>query len=256
MTSPTSPTPQAAMQHIISILQPNAVEITNFFTDYVVFDINAFLTLDEVDFKTSYSPASSSTQRSLSPAIIKKLVNLQRCYASLVSPDVSSWFSLTADDFQAWCITTNLQRLSVVTPVVPTAPIPPASTTPPSFRSSIKVNISDYVKLQNDSQWRVFNRQLRATAAIHDTLDILDPSFVPPIGSEAIFEQKSKFMYNVFFQCILSSKGKVCVRNHERSLDGQLVYSDVLDVYTDQLSAQIDATTLRSELTIMKLDDK
>ena len=63
-------------------------------------------------------------------------------------------------------------------------------------------------------------------------------------------------MYNVFSQCILSSKGKVCVRNHERSLDGQLVYSDLLDVYTDQLSAQIDATTLRSELTIMKLDDK
>ena len=256
MTNPTSQTPQDAIQHVVSnILQPNAVEITDFFTSYVVFDINAFLTLDEIDFKTRYSTTSSTLQKSLSPAIIKKLVNLQRWYASLVSPDVSSWFSLTADDFQAWCITTNLQRLSV-TPVVPSTPIPPASTTPSSFRSSIKVNISDYVKLQNDSQWRVFNRQLRATAAIHDTLDILDPSFVPPTGSEAVFEQKSKFMYNVFSQCILSSKGKVCVRNHERTLDGQLVYSDLLDVYTDQLSAQIDATTLRSELTIMKLDDK
>ena len=99
MTSPTSQTPQDAIQHVISILQPNAVEITDFFTDYVVFDINAFLTLDEVDFKTSYSTSSSSTQRSLSPAVIKKLVNLQRWYASLISPDVSCWFSLTADDF-------------------------------------------------------------------------------------------------------------------------------------------------------------
>ena len=63
-------------------------------------------------------------------------------------------------------------------------------------------------------------------------------------------------MYNVFSQCILSSKGKVCVRAHERTLDGQAVYDELLAVYTDQLSAQIDATTLRSELTIMKLDDK
>ena len=126
-------------------------------------------------------------------------MNLQRWYASLVSPDVSSWFSLTDDDFHAWCITTNLQRLSV-TPAVPSTLILPASTTPSSFRSSIKTNISAYVKLQNDSQWRVFIHQLRATAAIHDTLDILDSSFVPPTGSEAVFEQKSKFMYNVVSQ--------------------------------------------------------
>jgi hypothetical protein len=254
-TSSTSQSPQDAIQHVVStVLSSDAIPITDFFTDYVVFDINAFLTLDDSDFKTAYRTSSSTTLKTLSNVLVKKLVNLQRWYASQVSPDVSTWFKLTADDFQAWCITSNLQRFSI-SPVVPSAPVP-STPTIPSFRSSIKVNISDYVKLQNDSQWRVFNRQLRATAAIHDTLDVLDPSFIPLPGSEAVFEQKSKFMYNVFSQCILSSKGKVCVRSHERTLDGQLVYSDLLDVYTDQLSAQIDATTLRSELTIMKLDDK
>ena len=247
-----------AIEHVIlTIFSSNATEVNEFFDEYGVFDINCFLTLDDSDFKSTYSTIANPKQRNLSPSVVKKLVNLQRWYASQPSPDESLWFLLTAVDFQSWCITQNLQRLAITSPVtsaVPssTATVPPSS----SFRSTIKVNISDYVKLQNDSQWRVFNRQLRATAACHDTLEVLDPAYIPPSGSVVAFEQKSKFMYNVFSQCILSSKGKVCVRAHERTLDGQAVYDELLAVYTDQLSAQIDATTLRSELTIMKLDDK
>ena len=253
MSNPTSQTPQDAMAHILSaILATNAVEVAAFFTDYGVFCINAFLTLDDNDFKSQYS-ASSTLKRSLPPSVVKKLVNLQRWYASLSTPSVASWFSLNEVDFQSWCITQNLQRLAISS--APSVVISTPSSTA-SFRSSVKINISDYFKLQNDSQWRVFNRQLRATAAIHDTLDVLDPLYSPPSGSESVFEQKSMFMYNVFSQCISSSKGKVCVRAHERALDGQAVYNDLLNVYNDQLSAQIDATTLRSELTIMKHDDK
>jgi hypothetical protein len=84
----------------------------------------------------------------------------------------------------------------------------------------MKANIVDYIKLKDDSQWRVFNRQLRPTAASHDTLEVLDPLFVPPTGHEDTFEQKCKFMYNMFSQCILTSKGKVCARAQEKSLNG------------------------------------
>jgi hypothetical protein len=63
-------------------------------------------------------------------------------------------------------------------------------------------------------------------------------------------------MYNVFSQCIRTPKGKVCVRAHEKDLDVQQVYKGLLDIYADQLTMQHDATSIRSELTIMKLDDK
>jgi hypothetical protein len=63
-------------------------------------------------------------------------------------------------------------------------------------------------------------------------------------------------MYNVLSHCILTSKGKVCVRAQEKTLNAQQVYTDLLAIYADQLTLQLDAINIRTKLTIMKLDDK
>jgi hypothetical protein len=63
-------------------------------------------------------------------------------------------------------------------------------------------------------------------------------------------------MYNVFTNIILTSKGKVCVQAEYDSMNAQKVYASFLESYNDQLSTQLSTTKLRSELTIMKLDDK
>jgi hypothetical protein len=105
---------------------------------------------------------------------------LQLWCVSQPSPELSNWFILTAIEFKKFRIGYNTQRLtSTVTPVAPVASPPPAvvvAETPPSnnFRSAIKINLNDYVKFKEDSQWRTFNCQLRATAASHDTMDILN----------------------------------------------------------------------------------
>jgi len=112
------------------------------------------------------------------------------------------------------------------------------------------------MKLKDDAQWRSFNRQLRATAANHDTLEILDSKYVCPTSLETIFSQKQTFMYNVFCQCLLTAKGKLCVRAHADTMNAQLVYGQLLATYDDQLTIRLDASNLRSELTIMKLDEK
>ena len=125
-----------------------------------------------------------------------------------------------------------------------------------TFRQNIKINVSDYTKLKEDSQWRSFQRQLSATAANHDTLDILNPKYIPPADLSVAWDQKQKFMFNVFTQCILTSKGRVCVRQFETTMDAQNVYAALLSVYHDNFSASLEASTLRSELTVMKLDDK
>jgi hypothetical protein len=87
-------------------------------------------------------------------------------------------------------------------------------------------------------------------------MDVLDPMYTAPSTDAAVFEQKQRFMYNVFSQCILTSKGKVCARAYEKDLDAQQVYKDLLAIYADQLTMQLDATSICSELTIMTLDDK
>jgi hypothetical protein len=78
---------------------------------------------------------------------------------------------------------------------IPTAPAP-------SFHCNVKINVSDYPKLKDESRRHTFNRTLRTTAASHDTLDVLTPSFVPLVGLEEDFERKQRFMYNVFTSII------------------------------------------------------
>jgi hypothetical protein len=58
-------------------------------------------------------------------------------------------------------------------------------------------------------------------------------------------------MYNVLTQCILISNRKVC----EKDFNEQKVYKELLAIHADQLTIQLDATSIRSELSIMKLDD-
>jgi hypothetical protein len=96
-----------------------------------------------------------------------------------------------------------------VTPVAGVAPGTPvvAAVSSPfyDFCSAIKINLNDYVKFKEDSQWRTFNHQLQATAASHDTMDILNPSFTPSANDAVAFKSKQRFMYNVFSQCILTT---------------------------------------------------
>jgi hypothetical protein len=125
-----------------------------------------------------------------------------------------------------------------------------------AFRSKIKITIADYPKLKEDKQWRTYNRLLKASAASHDTLEVLDISYVPTIVLQDVFTQKLYFMYNVFSQTLNTSKGRLCVRNHESTRNAQLVYKDLLTAYTDELSTTLSATSLRNELTLIKLDEK
>ena len=182
---------------------------------------------------------------------MNKRTSLQQWFVNQEVQEVETWFTITLDIFSAFRKSKVTQRF-IPTSNIPVTPTPATQT----FRSSIKINIADYSKLKEDSQWRSYNRQLRATAANYDTLEILDLSYVPTLDIDNLFQQKQKFMYNVFSQCLLTSKGKVCVRAHEKDMDAQQVYAQLLDAYDDQISTSLDATSLRSELTLMKLDDK
>jgi hypothetical protein len=196
-SAPATTTAQNAFIQVFSNVFPNAfAQIDDLFNYYGIPDIDDFL----------ITPADPKLFQILAPLLSKRLGFLQRWHASQPNQDYSTWFFLISSNaFKQWCVSHNDQRLNPpATPSINASSATVQAPSVPSFRTSMKVNIADYIKLKDDSQWRVFNRQLRATAANHDTLEVLDPLFVPPTGQEDTFEQKCKFMYNMFSQCILT----------------------------------------------------
>jgi hypothetical protein len=96
------------------------------------------------------------------------------------------------------------------------------------------INMADYPKLKDETQWRAFDHKLRSTAASHDTLDILTPKYVPPIHAVETFRDEQRFMYNVFTNIHHTTKGKNYVREESTSLDAQKVYASLLDLSLHQ----------------------
>jgi hypothetical protein len=152
---------------------------------------------------------------------------------------------------------TDSSSLPTSSPTLPTTtPVASLPQTLPSFRSVIKVKISDYPKLKYKNQWRTFHRQLLSTAASHNTLEAPDPNYVPSLEDQDSFHSKQWSMYNVYSNIILTTKGNNCVRDECISMDTQKVYAKLLETYHDLLSINSSATKLHQELTLMKLDDK
>ena len=265
MVSTRSQDAKGALEHIASVvLVYNAKDIQAAFNVFEVHDVHDFMSIDNLTdfFKDSFNVEEINEDGSnyirkvtLSSMTLKKLVLLQQWYASQDASDFTVWYNLSADVFNEWRTKQTVHRV-VPPPDYPSVISMPTNLPPATFRQHIKVNVSDYSKLKEDHQWRTFHRLLRATAANHDTLDILDAQYVPPSDLIIAFEQKQKFMYNVFTQCIMTTKGRHCVRAHATTMDAQKVHADLLSVYNDNLSATLDATKVRAELTVMKLDDK
>jgi hypothetical protein len=142
--------------------------------------------------------------------LIKKLLSIkQSWYAYILQDDdndpVIVVYSLTPKVLITWRRNQVVQRLSTDSwfkPPPPSVPETPPST---SFWHNIKINILDYPKVKDDTQWRTFNRQLHSTAASHDTLDVLDPAYFPPLEDQDSFKKKQ--MYSVFSNIIHTNKG-------------------------------------------------
>jgi hypothetical protein len=156
----------------------------------------------------------------------------------------------------------SIERYEISTPAMPLPPAPSPPVVPSSapsssiFWHSIKINISDYPKLRDGIQWCDFDRQIRSTAARHDTIEIIIPNDVTPIHAMTSFQAKQRFMYNVCTNIIHTTKGKNCVREGSKSLDTQKVYASLLEVSHDHLNTTVSSSKLCPDLTLMRLDDK
>jgi hypothetical protein len=63
-------------------------------------------------------------------------------------------------------------------------------------------------------------------------------------------------MYSVFETCLQTTKIRHIVQTYDNEADAQLVYAVLLQAYEEDLTISLLATDLRSELTLLRFDDK
>jgi hypothetical protein len=237
-------------------------------------DIFDLMTVDpRVDLQGDYvigtpDAESGSYLYHLSAVTIRNIDSLQSWFTTQTEVDCTrvDWLALDQLTFRKFSMGLTFQRTVKTEDPEPDIPISSAAPTPSlslqnreleSFQRSIKRSPSDYNKFKDDSRWKQWNRHLKATANSHGLNDVLNPTFVPSTSTAVeLFACQQKFMYSVFEQCMLTTKSKHIVQLHENTWDAQKVYTGLVEVYEEDLSASLAAADLRTQITLLRLDDK
>lgn len=199
---------------------------------------------------------------------IIKIQCLQAWYVHHNDPDAALWNTITKTDYKAWYdkdqathVCANLSMTQFGSPTGVQSKGGAAGMTNPinseinNFQKVIKLNISDYQKLKDDKYWHKLIDQITTIAALHQTSDVLDPTYLPQPGDETtLFTLHNKFMYTMLAECVQTSKRKSCIRAHAADKDVQATFIALTKAFTDNVSVKMSATTLCSELTMMRLD--
>ena len=123
------------------------------------------------------------------------------------------------------------------------------------FKKSIKRDKTQYKVFKEDKQWDNWRRTTIATARSHGCEDVFNPSYIPSSTEDLnLFEEKQKFIYSVFNDCLQTDMGKSLVRLHESDYDAHEIYKKLLAHATTSTQATIDSNELLSYLTSTKLN--
>jgi len=195
----------------------------------------------------------------LSPLEIKKVLRVQAWFAHHDKPTDATWANLNLTGFNTWKTASQADdiRKNLIEPDANiTVPGPNADTstanqtltqtiTPTvnqynsasnNFQRGIKINIADYTKFKDDKSWYKWTEQIASIASLHQTHNVLNPDYSPTTGEEIeLFGSHNRFMYTVFSECIQTPKGKICVRAHSKSMDGQATFKDLNNTRNEKL---------------------
>ena len=239
-----SRTPEGALEHILRIFQADKFRLI--FALAGIDDIHDLLTLDDISIlKEECALDSENKVISLTIVEIARLKKLVSWYYAQENPELSTWFELTPDNFKSKVLASTPPKVTLPTPSIHSTS---TDSTTPSMLPGVKRCITDYPRLREDKMWMSFNRVLCAMAATHALSEVLDPTYVPPLGTEPTFNAKNTFMYSVFAYSLLSAKSKVPLRTHEKNMDAQSVYKDLLAAYSDGTTAHLTAEVLEQQL--------
>ena len=122
------------------------------------------------------------------------------------------------------------------------------------FKKGIKRDKSHYIVLKENKQWDNWRRTTLATARSHTCEEVFDPKYTPTTTEDKdLFEEKQKFIYSVFNDCLQTDVGKSLVRTHEKTYDAQKIYKELKAHATASTQATLDTDELLTYVTSTKL---
>jgi hypothetical protein len=199
------------------------------------------------------------TTITLKPLEVTKILRVQQWFACHDDPTDALWATLTKPDYIVWrtAFVAQLRRMANAPKTATTAPTATARSELGQFLTKVKISISDYSKFTDDKFFRKWDRQIHSIAYLHGTSDVLDHAFVPAtLEVTLLFGAHQKFMYTMFCECVLTQKGKLYVRAHENDQDAQKIFTELCAAYEDSVSSGMAASALRSELLLLRLDER
>jgi hypothetical protein len=257
---------QVLRHALLNVLEVNVDgQIINAITQAEVEDPNDLFLMDpsNLTVQTEVYMADDNvktTVRMISEPNAMKLKRFLEYVDHAINKDGLSWDTITKADFQKWINGNNFFTPMKQRPSTSLTPDTIGSTLTTTggntFRSNIKFSNADYPKLMDDKKWLLYKRLLHASAASHDTCDLLNVDYVPDDENCPNYKQKSRFLFCMFSNNIQTSKGKLCIKKHEKSMDGAKVYKELVSAYDDTLTSSLASSYLREQITLMKLDDK
>ena len=158
--------------------------------------------------------------------------------------------SITKTDFMDYCGSPDYHADLAGGLVARQTTITPDALTAQEFRKSVKRDKSHYSDLKDDKHFNSWNRGFVATAHMHHTHLVLDPSYVPKtIEESAVFAEMQTFMYAVFEEHLKTDTGKSLVSSFEATRDAQSVYKELTKHAKSSTAAQLSGDTLLKYIT-------
>ena len=115
----------------------------------------------------------------------------------------------------------------------------PISAAVRAFRASIPLDVCAYPLLDRDLPYAPWVSAVRALARLHDVHEVLDHRYIPcDAESDALFEEKQKFMFAVFVRTTLHTSEGQSAYSLTREGDAQSFYEKLW--YRRLLSHMID----------------
>ena len=220
------------------------------------------IALSSEDIKTIQYPSDNDSFIDL-PLANKALLRAFKALINKKSADGNpvqdnQWVQITREEFDNYRISPDFNAPSNVS-----APSNLASTssnatsnTLRDFKRGIKRDILCFTPLKDNNAWDNWDRSTNAQACAQGVSDVLNPSHNPTLKDEKeLFDEMQKFMYAVFEKNLLTDKGKALVRKHQAKYNAQAIYKELKDYATSSTKASMDASTILSYITTVRLGD-
>jgi hypothetical protein len=124
------------------------------------------------------------------------------------------------------------------------------SLTVQEFRRGVKRDKAHYENLRDDKYFNSWNRGFVATARMHHIDLVLNEKYVPKNDDEEVlFKEMQIFMYTVFEEHLITSKGKSLVSHYEETHDSQSIYRELKKHALSSTAAQLSGDTLLQYIT-------